>query len=504
MGVAAAFGTGAPGPAPRREFGGAGEPGHLVQFYEADAFLADAVTRFIGVGVDAGEGSVVIATKPHLDGIEERLRLRGLDIATAREQGRYVALDAAETLSRVMDDGWPGETRFVEVMGQVIAGAAGDRGLPVRVFGEIVALLWTQGNRRAAVRLEALWNVLAGMEAFSLLCGYPMRGFARAADGKSFLEICAEHSRVLPAEGYAELPDSDERLRSITWLQQKARALEGEIAERKELEKRLRQREQQLADLLVQERAARAEAERLASAKDDFLATLSHELRTPLTAMLGWVRMLRGEQLDGASVAYALEVLERSAQAQARLIEDLLDVSRIVSGRLSLDIRQVDLGALIDAVTETMRPAAQAKAIRLERAPGPPVGPIAGDPDRLQQVVWNLLANGVKYTPSGGRVEVGLRRARSTVQITVKDTGIGIRADFLPRLFERFSQADGGPSRAKGGLGLGLAIVRHLVELHGGSVRAESPGERLGATFTVSLPVPEIDASRAGRSGPPP
>lgn len=132
------------------------------------------------------------------------------------------------------------------------------------------------------------------------------------------------------------------------------------------------------------------------------------------------------------------------------------------------------------------------------------MGPIAGDPDRLQQVVWNLLANGVKYTPSGGRVEVGLRRARSTVQITVKDTGIGIRADFLPRLFERFSQADGGPSRAKGGLGLGLAIVRHLVELHGGSVRAESPGERLGATFTVSLPVPEIDASRAGRSGPPP
>lgn len=208
--------------------------------------------------------------------------------------------------------------------------------------------------------------------------------------------------------------------------------------------------------------------------------------------------MLRGGQLDAARSAYALDVLERNAQAQARLIEDLLDVSRIITGKLHLDVRQVELAAVIRGVTEAMRPAAEAKALRLERAIDPSVGPIAGDPDRLQQVVWNLLANAVKYTPKGGRVEVGLRRVDSTAQITVKDTGIGIRADFLPRVFERFSQAEGGPSRAHGGLGLGLAIVRHLVELHGGSVQADSPGEGRGATFTVSLPVPEIDIGRSG------
>jgi PAS domain S-box-containing protein len=232
--------------APRADGGEAHERGHLVQFYDGDAFLVEAVSRFLGVGLDAGDGAVVVATKPHLDGIEERLRARGLDIATAREQGRYVALDAAETLSRFMADGWPEKRRFAEVLGGVIAGVADGRPRPVRVFGEMVALLWAQGNQKAAVRLEELWNGLARSHAFSLLCAYPMRSFRTAADGATFLEVCGEHSRVLPAETYAALPSPEERLRVVTQLQQKANALEAEVARRRQAEHAL----EQMIDLL--------------------------------------------------------------------------------------------------------------------------------------------------------------------------------------------------------------------------------------------------------------
>jgi PAS domain S-box-containing protein len=228
------------------------------------------------------------------------------------------------------------------------------------------------------------------------------------------------------------------------------------------------------------------EANRL---KDEFLATVSHELRTPLTAILGWAHMLRVKRFDEKSSAHALETIERNAYAQAQLINDLLDVSRIITGKLRLDVRQVEPGSFIEAAVEALRPAAEAKGVRIRKVLDTGVVSVAGDPARLQQVVWNLLSNAIKFTPKGGSVQVKLERIDSYIEIAFSDTGAGINTEFLPHVFERFRQADQKTTRHHGGLGLGLAIVRHLVELHGGTVEADSPGEGQGATFVVKLPV---------------
>ena len=234
---------------------------------------------------------------------------------------------------------------------------------------------------------------------------------------------------------------------------------------------------------------ARKEAEEANRIKDEFLATLSHELRTPLTAIIGWSAMLRGNKFDEATVANALETIERNAKAQAQIIEDLMDVSRIITGKLRLDVQAVELASVVAAAVDAIRPAAEAKNIRLQALLDPQAGPVSGDPSRLQQVVWNLLTNAVKFTPKGGRVQVRLERVNSHVEVTVSDTGQGIAPEFLPHVFDRFRQADMTYTREHGGLGLGLSIVRQLVELHGGTVHAESAGTGQGATFVVQLPI---------------
>ena len=241
--------------------------------------------------------------------------------------------------------------------------------------------------------------------------------------------------------------------------------------------------------LLGSERAARSRAERASSMKDEFLATLSHELRTPLSAILGWCQMLRLPTLAPADLQRGLETIERNTRIQSQLIEDLLDMNLISTGKLRLDVQPVAPASFIDAALETVRPAADAKGIRLVAVLDPVAGPIAGDPNRLQQIVWNLLSNAIKFTPKGGRVQVTLRRVNSHVEIAVEDTGIGITPEFLPYVFDRFRQADASSTRAARGLGLGLAIVRQLVELHGGAVRAASPGLDRGTTFTVEFPL---------------
>jgi PAS domain S-box-containing protein len=235
-----------------------------------------------------------------------------------------------------------------------------------------------------------------------------------------------------------------------------------------------------------------AEAREANRLKDEFLAVLSHELRTPLNAILGYARLMRGNILPEDQVARGLETVERNARWLTQIVDDVLDVSRIVSGRIRLDVQSVELAGVVDNAVATVQPAADAKQVRLQSLIDPRVGPVSGDPDRLQQVVWNLLSNAVKFTPKGGRVQVRLERVNSHVEIVVADNGIGIRPDFLPVVFERFRQADSGPTRKAGGLGLGLAIVRHLVEMHGGTVQAESAGENQGATFTVRLPVMSV------------
>jgi signal transduction histidine kinase len=252
---------------------------------------------------------------------------------------------------------------------------------------------------------------------------------------------------------------------------------------------RLREANEQLASALEREQRARQETEAASYMKDEFLMTVSHELRTPLTAIYGWARVLGSKEMSRDQQAKAIAAIERNARAQTTLIDDLLDVSRAISGKLRLDARSVNAADVLRGAIETLGPAMSAKGIAFESHLDANAGTIVADPDRLQQIVWNLLSNAIKFTPEGGKVQLQLRRTDTQVEIVVTDTGLGISSDFLPYVFERFRQGDAGTRRRYGGLGLGLAIVRHLVELHGGTVMAESAGENMGATFRVTLPI---------------
>ena len=259
-------------------------------------------------------------------------------------------------------------------------------------------------------------------------------------------------------------------------------------------EQALREREGDLQRLVEAERQAHAEAAAANRAKDEFLATLSHELRTPLNAILGWATMLKAGQVKGEQATRAVEVIARNAQAQAEMIEDLLDVSRIITGKLRIQARAMLLAPAIQAALDAVRPAAEAKTVSLEFH-ADTEGPVLGDPDRLQQIAWNLVANAIKFTPEGGRVAVRLGVEGSSVVLAVSDNGIGIDPAFLPHVFDRFTQHDSSTTRSHGGMGLGLAIVRHLAELHGGSAAAESAGEGQGATFSVRLPLRTVEGA---------
>jgi PAS domain S-box-containing protein len=247
--------------------------------------------------------------------------------------------------------------------------------------------------------------------------------------------------------------------------------------------------EEERARSLQLEQEARREAEAASRVKDEFLATLSHELRTPLTSILGWARLLSTGELGASEHAAAYETIARNAKSQARLIDDLLDVSRIITGKLRLDVRSVELAPIIEAAVHSVRPAADAKDIRVQLLLDPQIGPVPADTNRLQQVIWNLLSNAIKFTPAGGLVQVYLERKRDCVEIKVSDTGQGIAPEFVPYVFDRFRQADGSSTRQHRGLGLGLAIVRHLIELHGGTAEVESQGAGAGSTFTLKLPL---------------
>ncbi|MGD0140603.1 MAG: ATP-binding protein [Tepidisphaeraceae bacterium] len=252
--------------------------------------------------------------------------------------------------------------------------------------------------------------------------------------------------------------------------------------------------EEEKSQLLASERAARSAAEHASRMKDEFLATVSHELRTPLNAIVGWAHLLLQGKLDPNDLRQGLATIERNARVQTRLIEDLLDMSRIISGKLRLDIQRVLPVTIIEAAIDSAKPAADAKGIRLEKILDPLAAPVAGDPGRLQQVVWNLLSNAIKFTPRGGRVQVLLQRVTSHVELTVADTGQGIAPDFLPFVFDRFRQADPSTTRKQGGLGIGLAIAKQLVELHGGTILATSPGDGQGSSFIVQLPLMVVHA----------
>jgi PAS domain S-box-containing protein len=269
----------------------------------------------------------------------------------------------------------------------------------------------------------------------------------------------------------------------------------------------LRDREGQLEQLatereqfLQSERMARSDAERLSQLKDEFLATLSHELRTPLNAMLGWTALLRQRDMSRQDMDRGLETIDRNVRAQTQIVNDLLDMSRIISGKIHLEVQTLHLHEVINSAIDAVRPSADAKRIRIQTMLDTRIGLVRGDPNRLQQVLWNILSNSVKFTPNGGRVQVVLERVNSHVEIVVEDTGIGIRSEFLPYVFDRFRQADPSTTRRYGGLGLGLSIVKTLVELHGGSVRVKSAGENQGSTFVIALPVSHVQTESAERA----
>jgi PAS domain S-box-containing protein len=306
-----------------------------------------------------------------------------------------------------------------------------------------------------------------------------------AAEGRFVDEgwrIRKDGSRFWAQVTITALRDEGGRLRGFAKLtrdlteRKRAEALEANGAQREAL--------------LESERSARMMAQRTARMKDEFLATLSHELRTPLNAILGWTQLLRSRGAPSAAeFQRGMEVVERNARAQVRLIDDLLDLSRILSGRFRLDVQEVALAEIVRGVLDSVEPAAQAKGIRLENVLDPRSVIVSGDAARLQQVFWNLLSNAVKFTPKGGRIQVLLQRVNSHIEFSVSDTGVGIPAEFLPHVFERFTQSDGSAHREHGGLGLGLAIAKQLVDLHGGAIQAKSMGEGRGATFVVTLPL---------------
>jgi len=300
-----------------------------------------------------------------------------------------------------------------------------------------------------------------------------VRVFVDLYEARAALALSNQELETRVAERTGELQKSNERLHA-------------EIAER------LRAEAEREA-LLAREKVLRAEAEELSRLKDEFLATMSHELRTPLNAIFGWITLLRTRRLDEATQERALETIERNARAQKRLIEDLLDVSRIVTGKVALELVTVDPRRVVEAALETMHPAAQAKGLKIVPLLDIGAGTVRGDFARLQQIVCNLLSNAIKFTDAGGHVEVCLARRNGEVEISIADSGQGIKPEFLPLVFDRFRQEDGSISRRHGGLGLGLAIVRHLVELHAGSVDAQSAGEGKGARFIVRLPVREAN-----------
>ena len=324
----------------------------------------------------------------------------------------------------------------------------------------------------------------------------------RRAEADRVLTLIARGERVEHFETVRVTKDG--RLLNVSLTVSPIRDVNGSIIGASKISRDITERvraEAERADLLAREQAAREEAEALNRSKDQFLAVLSHELRTPLNAIYGWARMLHDGTVDATLRTKGTDAILRNAKAQLQLVEDLLDVSRIITGNMRLDVEPTDIKAVIEAALETVGPAARAKDLVLHRMLDPATGTVLGAPARLQQVVWNLLMNAVKFTPREGRIEVRLRRAGANVEIIVSDTGEGIQPDVLPHIFERFRQGDSSTTRTHGGLGIGLSLVRHLLDLHGGTVHAESGGPGLGSTFTVTLPAAPAAANESGRSG---
>jgi len=552
----------------------ASRPGrqHVVQFYESESDLCDAVCRFLSPGFRDGRPLIVIARPNHCSSFSNCLRQQDCDVDGAIRSGQLLQLDASQTLATFMKGSLPDRDLFFESISRVLEKSRiGREQSEILAYGEMVDILWRDGNHSGALRLEELWNELAETHPFRLLCAYAADGFSAEAHPK-FESICRTHTQVLPVEDYttpqhlhsffqaivesaedaiisktldgiiSSWNPGAERLfgysasevigRPITILipsdhpDEEPRILErlrrgeriehyetrrvrkdgtlidisltvspiidddGHIIGASKIARDITQRkrlEEEHKNLLLREQAARKDAETANRVKDEFLAILSHELRTPLNAIVGWAGILEsGQAME--HVGRAAEVIKRNAFLQERLIEDLLDMAGIVTGKITVRTERVDLCALVTAAVESLRLGAARKGIGIEFEAGDSEYIVTGDADRLHQVVWNLLSNSIKFTPAKGTIQLRLQSAGSNIELEIADNGQGIDPQFLPFVFERFRQGEQTTTRRHSGLGLGLALVRHIVELHGGSVVAASPGLGHGSTFTVRLP----------------
>ena len=486
---------------------------HRVQFYDSDDFLALTVADFLDEGLRDGQPLVVIATEPHRRSFASRLKLKGHDVDRASGTGKLMLLDARETLEAFMVGAVPDGERFKMVVGTALQSARrlGGGESVLRLYGEMVDLLWRDGNTEGALQLEQLWNELAHTYEFSLLCAYAMGNFYRSSDSDAFQAVCKHHTHVTPTERYAT-DLSDARLLEISILEQRARALEAEVEHRIELERRLREaldarkvtedalrnRERELSLLLDQhqtllesERLARIEAETATRAKSQFLAVMSHELRTPLNAIAGHVQLLE-MGIHGPITNGQTEALSRIARSQRhllRLINEVLNLSRVETGRVEYAIEPLNAPDIVAELLSMVEPQMQAKRLNCEvTRPAEPVL-VQADREKLTQVLLNLLSNAIKFTPSGGRVMVDFCPSAESPDLAciyVSDTGIGIPKDKHEAIFEPFVQVQTGPTRGVEGAGLGLAISRELARGMGGdvTVRERDGG---GSTFTLTM-----------------
>lgn len=466
---------------------------HFVQFYESEAFLIDSIASFVSSGFDSGDIVLVLATAPHLNALRARLLEKQTPIDLFENVGFFVQLDAEKVRADLTVDGVLSSERFNQFFGSLLSQAR-DTQRPIRVFGELVAVLWAQGKYATAIQVEKLWNGLKTQQPFSLFCAYPLQGFAGKDLAEPLEQVCLTHSRIIPAESYTSLNSLDEKLHSIIHLQQKSVSLKQEISEHRKTREELRAtkadlklRLTNLEEALQRERMYR-EKEAANRLKDEFLATVSHELRTPLNAIIGWSHLLNQGRLDASTSTTAMESIERNAKAEAQMIEDLFDVSRLAAGTLKLNVAEVELAVVIHEAINSLISDAEAKAIKVVVEADPACEPIIADSRRLQQIIRHLLDNAIKFSAPNGRVCVQLKQTQQEVEIAVEDSGQGIEAECLDCVFEKFWQADSSTTRRHGGLGVGLSIVRYLVELHGGLVTVESKGRSHGSRFLVRLP----------------
>ncbi len=461
---------------------------HSVQFYENDDFLCETVAEFLAAGLRNGQPAVVIATQPHVEGFSICLRGWGIDLGAEQRRGRVTILDARDTLGAIVVDRLPDGEAFRTVVGGALDRSSGNADAVVCAFGEMVSLLWEEGNPEGAIRLESFWNELAESHSFSLVCAYPIRIFASAADADRFLEVCRHHDRVVPTERYTAA-DGDARLLEVSALQQQAQALETEIGFRRELEQRLREALAEQDLLLQLEHSARVRAEAANRAKQDFLTVMSHELRTPLNAIAGYAELLE-MGVCGAVSELQRQHLARIQHSQQRLlglIDEILVYATTESGRAGYVIVDAPMHEVLHEASLCLLPRMEEKEIDY-LYPGCDAGIVArADREKVRRIVVNLLSNAAKFTGCGGRVALECDAVWREVHVRVRDTGTGIPADKLEAIFEPFVQADSGLTRVHEGAGLGPAICAEFARGMGGDIGVASRAG-IGTTFTLTLP----------------